>query len=208
MFWESPRFTTDLAGLHPTLVWQQDLNRKIAFTRRVLVGLERAKDIVPGSVYDRRRDIYPAYLRALQLHRSAPQTLLHQDLHLGNWLRDPSGRMGLYDWQCVARGHWALDYAYALAGALAPENRRHWEEDLLRRYLEGLGDTGVQAAPTFDEAWLAYRQQPLHALVFGLFTLGGSRFEPELQPRAYTRSAIKRISQQVADLDTIGALSE
>ncbi|MFI6367690.1 hypothetical protein ACIBG0_33640 [Nocardia sp. NPDC050630] len=43
--------------------------------------------------------------------------------------------------------------------------------------------------------------------MFGLFTLGGSRFEPELQPRADTRSAIERISRQVADLDTLGALS-
>ncbi|MFI6367689.1 hypothetical protein ACIBG0_33625 [Nocardia sp. NPDC050630] len=72
MFWESPRFTMDLAGLHPTLVWQQDLNRKIAFTRRVLVGLERSKDIVPGSIYDQRGEIYPAYLRGAPIVSQRP----------------------------------------------------------------------------------------------------------------------------------------
>lgn len=61
--------------------------------------------------------------------------------------------------------------------------------------------------PEFDEAWLAYRQQALHALAFALFTLGGSRFEPKLQPRDYTLAAIGRIAQHVVDLDSIGAVA-
>ena len=60
--------------------------------------------------------------------------------------------MGQYDWQCVARGHWALDYSYALAGALDTHDRREWQEDLLRFYLQHLHDDGVTPVPTFDEA--------------------------------------------------------
>lgn len=204
--WDSPRFAIDLKPLRTALEWQENQNRKVAFEKRTVTGLERAKDVIPASLYDRRHDVFRSFMSSLSRHRSQPMTLLHQDLHLGNWLRDEHGQMGLYDWQCVAKGHWALDYSYALAGALDTQDRREWEEDLLRIYLERLKDGGAQTVPSFDKAWLAYRQQPMHALVFGLFTLGGSRFEPELQPRDYGLAAIERISQHVADLDSIGAL--
>lgn len=206
--WESPRFATDLSMLRDTLPWQENLNRTVGFERRTLKGLVRAGDVVPSRLIDHKDEVYPAFMRSLALHASSPQTLLHQDVHLGNWLRDDEGRMGLYDWQCVAKGHWALDYSYALAGALATDDRRAWQEDLLRRYLEGLATAGVQAPPRFDEAWLSYRQHTLHALAFGAFTLGGSRLEPELQPRDYTIAAIGRIATAVDDLDTLGALAD
>jgi thiamine kinase-like enzyme len=205
--WDSPRMNTDLKLLRPALQWQENMNRKVGFEKRTLVGLERARDVVPTSVYDRRQDVYGAFMHSLRLHQGGPNTLLHQDLHLGNWLRDESGRMGLYDWQCVARGNWALDYSYAMGGALTTDDRRNWEEDLLRSYLEHLREGGVQNAPSFDDAWLAYRQQTMHGWVFGVCTLGGSRFEPELQPRDYTMAAVKRISQQVSDLDSLTALA-
>jgi hypothetical protein len=205
--WESPRFSTDLQKLRPALEWQEVLNRKVGFQKRTLTGLERAKDVVPVSLYDQRRRLYPAFMQSLTLHHSHPMTLLHQDLHLGNWLRDDEGRMGLYDWQCVARGHWALDYSYAMGASLDTDDRREWQEELLRLYLRHLSEAGVAPVPKFDEAWLAYRQQALQALAFALFTLGGSRFEPELQPRDYTLAAIRRIAQHVVDLDSIGAVA-
>ena len=111
--------------------------------------------------------------------------------------------MGLYDWQCVAVGHWALDFSYALAGGLRPADRREWEEGLVLRYCAQIDGYGVETGPSFDEAWLAYRTHPLHALAFGLFTLGGLRFEPELQPRDYTLAAIERIATFVSDLSLI-----
>lgn len=205
-FWGSARFAGDLGSLKPARRWQDDLDRRASFRSRTLRGFDRAQQVLSGQMTSRREEIYPAFHHALDLHARSPETLLHQDLHLGNWLRDPDGRMGLYDWQCVARGNWALDYSYAMAGALVPADRREWEEDLLRLYLARLRDAGV-AAPTFDEAWLAYRQQPMHAFAFGLFTLGGTRFEPELQPRDYTLAAIGRIGQFLDDHHTLDALS-
>lgn len=205
-FWGSARFRGDLAALKPARRWQDDLDRRASFRSRTLRGFDRAREVLSEHMTARRDEVYPAFHHALDLHARSPETLLHQDLHLGNWLRDPGGRMGLYDWQCVARGNWALDYSYAMAGALVPEDRREWEEDLLRLYVARLRDAGV-AAPTFDEAWLAYRQQPMHAFAFGLFTLGGTRFEPELQPRDYTLAAIGRIGQFLDDHHTLDALA-
>ncbi|WP_158083753.1 phosphotransferase [Mycobacterium sp. AT1] len=205
-FWDSPRFGSDLAALRPAYAWQENLNRKVGFEKRTLTGLERAKDVVNSALHAQRDKLYPAFMRSLSLHRAAPITLLHQDLHLGNWLRDENGRMGLYDWQCVAQGSWALDYSYALGGALTTEDRREWQEDLLRLYLEHLKDSGATSVPSFDAAWLAYRQQPMHALAFALFTNGGSRFEPELQPKDYTLASIEKIAQHVTDLGSMDAL--
>lgn len=106
----------------------------------------------------------------------------------------------------MARGCWALHYSYAMAGALVPEDRREWEEVLLRLYLDRLRDAGV-AAPTFDETWLAYRRQPMHAFAFGLFTSGGTRLEPELQPKDHTLAAIGRIGRFLDDHGTLEALA-
>jgi thiamine kinase-like enzyme len=141
--WESPRFNTDLANLRPALDWQETLNRKVSFAKRTLTGLERAKDVVPEEFYAQRNRLYPAFMQSLALHGSSPATLLHQDLHLGNWLRDDTGRMGLYDWQCVARGNWAPDYSYALAGGLTTSDRRDRQEELLKLYLGRLREAGA-----------------------------------------------------------------
>lgn len=205
--WDSPRFRTDLAPLRPAYEWQENLNRRVGFEKRTLTGLERAKDVVNSKLYDQREKLYPAFMQSLSLHRGMSPTLLHQDLHLGNWLRDENGRMGLYDWQCVAKGSWALDYSYAIGGSLTTGDRREWQEDLLRLYLEHLKHYGTATVPSFDEAWLAYRQQSMHALAFALFTLGGSRFEPELQPKDYTLASIERIAQHATDLGSIDALT-
>ncbi|MCP3810925.1 aminoglycoside phosphotransferase family protein [Mycobacteriaceae bacterium Msp059] len=206
--WDSPRFATDLAPLRPAYDWQQNLNRKVGFEKRTLTGLRRAEGAVDTRLYSERDKLYPAFMRSLFLHRYGPSTLLHQDLHLGNWLRDENGRMGLYDWQCVAKGHWALDFSYALGATLPTQNRREWQEDLVRFYLECLSASGVTDVPSFDQAWLAYRQQSMHALAFALFTYGGSRFEPELQPRDYTLNSIVRIAAHATDLESIQALTD
>jgi len=205
--WDSKRFLTDLAPLKHAHEWQDNLNRKVGFKKRTLTGLDRAKDVVNGKLYAQRHKLYPAFMQSLTLHRAAPATLLHQDLHLGNWLRDENGRIGLYDWQCVAKGNWALDYSYAIGGSLTTADRREWQEDLLRLYLEQLMHHGVTTVPSFDEAWLAYRQQAMHALAFGLFTFGGLWFEPELQPKDYTLASIERLAQHATDLESIAAIA-
>jgi hypothetical protein len=203
--WDTPRFERDLRSLKRADRWQADPDRRVGFEARTMRGFDRAREVMPERLVARRGEIYPAFRRSLSLHGEAPPTLLHQDLHLGNWLRDPAGRMGLYDWQCVAVGHWALDFSYALARALAPDDRRNWEE-LVRRYCDQLTEHGVRTGPSFDEAWRAYRSHPLHALAFGLFTLGGSRLEPELQPRDYTLAAIERIALFVSEHRTLDML--
>lgn len=112
----------------------------------------------------------------------------------------------MFDWQGFGRGHWALDYTYALMSALSVEDRRNWERDLLKRYVERVAEAGVRGL-SFDTAWLAWRLHPLHGLVYWLYTVGAGRLQPDMQPEEFSRAIIGRIAQAVDDLDTLDALS-
>ena len=132
--------------------------------------------------------------------------MLHQDVHQGNWLRDPRGRLGLYDWQAVATGESALDYTYALATNLRVEDRRAWEHDLLERYLWRLGEERVIHVPACDQAWLRYRQQPFHVLIWALATIGAGRLHANMQPKDYMLRCLKRIAIFVDDHESLDSL--
>jgi thiamine kinase-like enzyme len=54
---------------------------------------------MPAALYRRKDEILPATMRALHMNSTGTLTVLHQDGHQGNWLRDADGRMGLFDWQ-------------------------------------------------------------------------------------------------------------
>jgi hypothetical protein len=136
---------------------------------------------------------------------SGPLTLLHSDVHLGNWYVTHDGTMGQSDWQALTRGGWALDVAYALTSALSIEDRRAWERELLNIYLDRLATLGV-APPTFSEAFDAYRQQVFHALAFWLYTLGAGVLQPDMQPRDVSDTNVARMAQATIDLDSLDSV--
>ncbi|WP_205696536.1 phosphotransferase [Conexibacter sp. SYSU D00693] len=200
-FWGRPP-----TGLATTLEMQERLNA-LGMYRRAEIGIERSREVMPPAVYARKAQLLPTTMRALALNGTGTPTVLHQDVHQGNWLRDPGGRMGLYDWQATARGEWALDVAYALCVNLPVDDRRAWERELLERYLQRLGDEGVSAPPTFDEAWLRVRQQPFHVLIFALFTIGAGRLQPDMQPKDYMLRCLRRITAAIDDWGSLDSLA-
>lgn len=206
-FWNGHTAPDALARLQTPLAVQERLNRAAFFPKRTRVGLERAKHLVPTAIWQRRDELWPAVMRSLKLSLNGPQTLLHQDVHIGNWLRDPDGRMGLYDWQVLARGHWAIDVSYALIVGLDTDDRRAWERDLLNHYVNLLAEHGVPNPPTTAQAYDDYRRHPMHAYAFGLFTNGQPRYLPELQPADYTERSIRRITVALDDLATLDSLA-
>jgi len=137
-----------------------------------------------------------------RLHDSEPQGLIHSDVHIGNWYRTGGGQMGLCDWQCLSRGHWSRDFAYAVTASLMPDDRRNWERELLARYIERFAEkTGVK--PDFDLSFQHYRQQIVHALAMWTITLCHSPLLPNMQPENTTLTMIERITTAMADLDSI-----
>ena len=114
------------------------------------------------------RNVGPRARRMLQLlndndaalYRSwseGPQTLLHGDCHLGNTYALPGGGAGLLDWQVVFRGRGVREISYLVIASLDRETRRAHEQDLVRRYLEVLAQSGVANPPTFEQAFEDYR---------------------------------------------------
>lgn len=167
-------------------------------------AFDAAAHVIPGTVLARREDVWPAAMRALAVHDEGPQGLLHSDVHVGNWYQTGAGNMGLCDWQCVARGHWSRDVAYMMTAALTPDDRRAWEKDLLKRYLERFAAlTGER--PDFDESFRNYRKQMVHALLMWTITLCHSPLLPNMQPVDTTLTMIERITTAMADHDALDA---
>jgi thiamine kinase-like enzyme len=204
-FWNVPlhnRFGDWLLDSHE---WMARLNTNINAGKRILVGFERAREVIPSRLYRQSKEVPSALMRSLQINITGPQTLLHGDPHPGNWYVTADNQMGLGDWQCAVRGGWARDIAYALSTHLRVEDRRAWERDLLARYRKRLVAAGCQV-PDTEESFLAYRQQMLHAMFMWLVTIGRYSLQPEMQPKDIALESVRRTCQAAEDLDSLEAI--
>jgi thiamine kinase-like enzyme len=143
-------------------------------------------------------------LQSVERHGVLPRGLVHSDVHLKNWYVAGNGEMGLNDWQCACKGNWGRDVAYCISTALAIEDRRAWERELLQLYLEALRATGA-SAPDFDTAWTLYRQNLFSALAWWTGTLGQPPEAPKMQPRESSLVFIGRMATAIDDLDALAA---
>jgi aminoglycoside phosphotransferase (APT) family kinase protein len=187
--------------------WPDYFNKTLAFGMETgsNAGFLAAESVIPPRLYRRYEEIWPATLATVQRHNQLPQTLAHGDVHLKNWYVAGDGRMGLGDWQCASRGHWGRDVAYAIATALTPENRRAWERDLLRFYLERMQAAGGPRT-SFDAGWTRYREQLISALTWWTVTLKPPEAIPDMQPEETTYEFIRRIAIAMDDVDSLGSL--
>jgi hypothetical protein len=203
-FYDSPRLRGDLADLFAFHDRFRRLDRQHDFKTCCENGVIAAESLIPARLFARRDAIWEATVRSVQWQATQPETVTHSDVHLKNWYQRPDGAMGLSDWQCVGRGHWARDVAYAVATALTVEERRATERDLLRFYLDALHARGGPRLE-FDAAWTAYRAQLLSALAWWTMTLTPSAAMPDMQPLGTTNVFLSRIAIAMDDLDSIDA---
>ncbi|WP_138974028.1 aminoglycoside phosphotransferase family protein [Patulibacter medicamentivorans] len=165
-----------------------------------------------GELLDRSLRADPArtwraVLASIAAHESRPPTLLHNDVHLGNWYRPAAGGIGLCDWQGVVLGDGARDLAYALSTVLAVDDRRAWEDDLLALYGEELHRRGGPAAdpPALRDR---YRAQLWGALAFWAPTFSPPRLMPgDMQPREVSGEMLRRIGSACLDHDAFAAVA-
>jgi hypothetical protein len=140
--------------------------------------------------------------RAYEILISNPQgtaiVINHADLHLANLYVDAQGKPGMLDW-ILRRDSWAQDVTYFIVGALDPVDRRRWEGALLQHYLSRLAVYGV-AAPSFEEAWLAYRSWPIWGLLVWQFN------SPDFHTEAVITAAAARFGAAVVDHNTFRLL--
>lgn len=167
-------------------------------------GFLDGKDVIPPAMFKRYDEVWPATMASVEQHNRLPLTLMHGDVHLKNWYIAGNGEMGLSDWQCVSRGHWSRDVCYAITSALTVEDRRAWEHDLLRFYLDRLAAAGGPKL-SFDEAWLHYRQQLMTALTWWTITLAPTDDIPDMQPLDITLEMVKRLATACDDCGSLDA---
>ena len=164
----------------------------------------RAAHVIPEGLLARKALIWPSAVEAARMHDSSPRTVIHSDVHLGNWYVTGDGRMGLSDWARVCRGFWGRDLAYALMTVLAIEDRRAWERALIERYCDTVSEHSGTALGV-DDAWDAYRAQACLALLMWTPTLCPPPTLPDMQPEATSLEMIRRITTAMHDHDVLPA---
>ncbi|WP_158010695.1 phosphotransferase family protein [Tardibacter chloracetimidivorans] len=166
-------------------------------------GFAAAESVIPNRLFRRRAEVWEPTLKAVEMQNSLPLTFTHNDVHLRNWYITGEGRMGLSDWQTFARGHWGFDLAYLISCNLTVENRRLWESDLIRYYVEELREFGGPTV-SFDDAFLLYRRHFLSALTWWTVTNAPPENGPEYyQPEDATLEFIGRMTTAIDDLDAM-----
>jgi thiamine kinase-like enzyme len=163
-----------------------------------------AERVIPPRLFKRRAEIWSATLASVERHNVLPKTLVHSDVHLGNWYIARNGDMGLTDWQVTTIGHWSRDFVYAISTTLSIADRRAWFDDLLRLYLERMTEYGAPRQ-SFDEALVNVRQQLMTALAYWTITLVPTADMPAMQPPAITYELISRMATAMDDMDTLDA---
>ncbi|MFQ6331720.1 phosphotransferase [Nocardia sp. CWNU-33] len=201
-FWKHP----SIAVLKTPNDMLDAVRSAIDMKKRCEVGMERAKEVIPATLYGQSDRLWAGVERALDMAtKDMAPTLLHGDPHIGQTYVTSDGRMGYADWQVVMQGGWAHDFAYTVNSGCEPEDRRAWDRELLEVYLDELGRAGGEV-PSFDDAWLAYRQQSMFAYAAWAFTIGRAAYQPKMQTDETCLTLLKRITTALDDHDSLGAL--
>jgi hypothetical protein len=175
-------------------------------------GFHMAEETIPVRLLRRDAEIWPATEKSAALHTQTPLTFTHNDVHVRNWYVAGNGKMGLADWQNFAKGHWSRDFAYVVSSSLKVEDRRAWEKELLKRYLDNLRAAGGPSI-AFAEAWNCYRQSLFSAMAWWTGTLGlpdayskaSEENEDLIQPLDAQLALIGRMATAIDDLDALGS---
>lgn len=166
-YWQSPRFSTDLAFLetHTQGELAKFMHEFVPGAIQQEIDTENFKRELVARLRTTGDELRRGVARLHQHQQTLPHTVLHGDTHIGNTYLLPDGRAGLLDWQLTVRGHHMHDVNYIVTTALPIDVRRDNERDLLAFYLERLKANGVVAMPGWDETWDEYRR----CLVWGVY---------------------------------------
>ena len=118
---------------------------------------------------DRYGELVPFFVEQL----ATPRTITHGEFRADNMFLGPDGELVMLDFQTVAQQAGIIDVAYLVAGSLVPDVRRGRDEELVRRYHDGLQANGVAVSGpdgyAFDRAWEQYRiALPFNLMLSGL----------------------------------------
>jgi aminoglycoside/choline kinase family phosphotransferase len=151
-------------------------------------------------------ELYLAHHQRLQeLWHAGPQTVIHGDPHIGNLFFDEE-RVGFLDWGIVNINTPMRDVSYFLTMGMSVADRRAYERDLLRHYLQvRRAAGGVEIS--FDEAWRAHR---VHAAYTVPACCQVVTFPADASPRrqVFAAAFLARAQAAIDDLESCDAIRE
>ena len=149
---EDPGARKQLAGWVPEPAPSSDYG-----ATRLRYGLDHHGDRLSDAFVE-LAELYIAKRDALHaLWHPGPQTVIHGDVHIGNLFQD-GARTGFLDWGIIALSTPLRDLSYFLTMAMAIEDRRANERELIRHYLDIRASLGGSPI-SFDDAWTGHRLQ-------------------------------------------------
>jgi len=197
-FHASPRF-----GAGGDLAWVEERGRGYG-AGDALAFMAHAVATIGDSMPPVFHELAELYLangdRVAALLAEGTPTLIHGDSHIGNMLR-LDGVPVLLDWAMVSCAPGIRDVAYFIGNSIPPEVRREHEEALVRRYLAGLAELGIEVS--FTEAWDGYR---LHMIAGWIAAVSTAGMGDALQPLEIGMRATERSNMAIGDLDVIPLL--
>jgi len=201
-YYTSPELTARLRIFSKWETFFRVIAFDAGFEDACIRGFREAETVVPARLFAREAEVWPATLRAADMHEVMPRGITHNDVHLKNWFIRPDGEMGINDWQNTAQGNGSRDLAYCISTAVTPEKRRLWERDLLAYYIESFAAEGGPRLD-FDVTFKWYRQQLFAALAWWSGTLGQPPDAPKMQPPETSLEFIRRTCIAIDDLDAL-----
>jgi hypothetical protein len=204
-YWESPRFSTDLADLE-THVGGALNDFLVGPVINVIDHEISTNPLKQELMYklNMTSEQMLAGMKAMQKHQATlPQTVLHGDTHIGNTYILPDGAAGLLDLQLFVRGYCMHDINYLITTALPIHLRREHEQSLLKYYLSELAAKGVATVPTFDSAWKEYKRTLIWGVYIGWMTCAEENYGWEIQALN-----LLRLTTAFVDHDTAALVAE
>ena len=201
-YYEDPELNTRLGVFSKWETFFRITAFDAGFEDSCIRGFTIAEPVVPAKLFAREPEVWPATLKAADMHETMPRTITHNDVHLKNWFIRHDNEMGINDWQNTCQGNGSRDLAYCISTAVVPENRRAWERDLLAYYIEEFARRGGPRLD-FEVVFKCYRQQLFAALAWWSGTLGQPPDAPAMQPAETSHEFIRRICTAIDDLDAL-----
>ena len=161
-FWESERFSEDLAWL--PFGWD------VPFPQAIAQGFSQAwptcMEMFPNGVSERIKKVgekFPTVTSEMMELADSPVTLAHGDFRLDN-LFFQNEDLKVIDWQICIKTVGGYDVGYFLSQSLTIEDRRTHERDLLDKYRKTLSEIGLDYPQ--DRLMEDYRRSVLFCLSY------------------------------------------
>jgi hypothetical protein len=170
-------------------------------------AVERFGHLFPDDIRAHIPDFGRRTMAALDQMAEFPETLVHGDYRPDNLFFGAPGSaqpIVVCDWQGPGRGPGVVDAAYFIAGSMSPDDRRAYEDELLRRYHNHLLEGGVNDY-SFAQLKEDYRGYFAGVIAGGVVLLG-TLPEGNERGRMLIESTLTRFLAAMQDHDSLALL--